>query len=678
MGPLRLMTFNVQMLPWIADVVGGTTNDAEERADRVADAIFALPTWDWPDMIAFNEVFDEDGRKQLLSRLSGTWPHVIKKIHDGGVDEDSGLMLFSRLDLQPLSTGGNLLERFFPDAEDTDAHSSKGVGIVQVNTPVEATTIAFTHLQASYLSEDQYRDTRVRQLGTIKEALEALLGPFSSAWRRVVVMGDLNVRGDSDASTDEWATVFDNRGSDLTALMYDGWRTCMHPPGDDRDHDRGVSNVEWKTGTTQRLDYQLFGNESEEALVPHHMSQRLRNSSDHFSVESVVQLNSPHCQPRTAIEQRMVPVSTGGSPGSPSALQILPLELRHPGTFQWVYVDRPGTFSVWAAADLEMRLFAQSDLTHPLESQGSLVVAELEPALASGFREAQIDPKGSTHVSPEPFYISVRSRLAQTGQRVLAVLEHHGESRETAIVLSPHRETDSGFPSGKRLGNDDLCWFKAVLPPTYAGKPHSEIFRVNNPGQRHCQVDVFDTSMGRRASANGSGVTVEVQHTTPGDETAFLVLRRQNIQESGFSLTWVSPVSYLMLERPIGVFINDETGVDFAGDDEIKLKISLDGVPLFDGSWDDADTGERWPGLAEAITARAATKLPGTRRIGFSDDIFLSYIEVDMNAASWQSVIVAPLSPGEKDVVERRATMPVPDVVSDGTYTFFCSISRTR
>jgi hypothetical protein len=678
MGPLRLMTFNVQMLPWIADVVGGTTNDAPERADRVADAIFALPTWDWPDVIALNEVFDEDGREKLLARLSGTWPHVIKKIHDGGVEEDSGLMLFSRVAFLPLATGGNLLERFFSDAEGADAMSSKGVGLVQIDTPVERTTIAFTHMQASYLAEDEHRAARVGQLGTIHAALDELLGPFGAAWQRAIVIGDLNIRGDSAAQTDEWATVFDNHGTDLTRVMYDGWRTSMHPPGDPSDYDPGVSHLEWANGKAERLDYHLFGNESDEALVPHHMHQRIRNSSDHTSLESVVQFVSPHCQPKTAVELRTVPPSAGGDAGKPSTVQVVPLELRHPGTFQWVYVDRPGTYSVWGAADLEIRLFAQSDLSDPLELDDTLVIAELEPSLAAGFSDARVAPKGSTYAAPEPFFIAIRSRQAQVGPRTLAVLEHHGESQATAIVLAPHLEIPSGFPAGQRLGDDDRCWFKAVLPQTYAGKPHGETFRVANPGQRQCEITVLDAGLGRLESAAGQAATGDVAHTTTGGETVFLTLTRAGVQDTGFTVTWLSPVSYLMLERPLGVFINDETGTDFVGDDEIELTITMDDVPLFDGSWDDADTGERWPGLAEAIAARSATKLSGTRRVGFTGDIMVSYIEVDMNAAGWQTVIVAPLSPGEKEVMERRANMPVHDAVSDGRYTFFCSLSRTR
>ena len=56
MTALRLMTFNVQMLPLVATLLKGVSDDAEERADRVADAILSIPPDERPDVIAFNEV----------------------------------------------------------------------------------------------------------------------------------------------------------------------------------------------------------------------------------------------------------------------------------------------------------------------------------------------------------------------------------------------------------------------------------------------------------------------------------------------------------------------------------------------------------------------------------------------------------------------------------------------
>ena len=106
MSALRLMTFNVQILPWGASVILGITNDAEDRANRVADALLALTPDKRPHVIAFNEVTDEDGGVVLLDRLRGNWKHFVETIHDGSPQEDSGLMLFSSLPFHTLPMGG--------------------------------------------------------------------------------------------------------------------------------------------------------------------------------------------------------------------------------------------------------------------------------------------------------------------------------------------------------------------------------------------------------------------------------------------------------------------------------------------------------------------------------------------------------------------------------------------
>jgi hypothetical protein len=102
---LKIATFNVQLPSTIMAAGQGQDDRAVERADALCDAIIALPNRDQPDVMAFNEVFNESARSKLLSRLSGSWPNVLKKIDDGGFDEDSGLMFFSRIRFFPSPKG---------------------------------------------------------------------------------------------------------------------------------------------------------------------------------------------------------------------------------------------------------------------------------------------------------------------------------------------------------------------------------------------------------------------------------------------------------------------------------------------------------------------------------------------------------------------------------------------
>ena len=687
MSVLRLMTFNVQILPLLGQLAQGQSDDAEDRANRVSTALLAIPPHDRPHVIAFNEIFSEPGRDVLINRLQGEWNHIIQTIHDGGLEEESGLMLMSSLPFQILPTGGNFHERFFRSAAaDDDAKASKGVGIVQVSLPAERTTIAFTHMQASYINENQYDDVRRKQLETIHSAITEVVGSGSATWRNVILVGDLNIRGDSGALTGEWASVFKISGLSLTTELLDGWHAYMHPPApydkDIQNSDPGYTNLDFASGKLQRLDYlcsPILGIPAERYLVPHHMFTRIRNASDHFALEAVVQRWSPHCTPSDAIDLRSIKPQFGDTAGLPSNTRRVDLNLADPGSMQWVYVDQPvgepGTFSVNSTPDLEIRLFLRSDLSQPVARIDTLAVADLPAVLQAAFDE-RIDPKGETFVVREPFFIAVRSPNQVSGPEAIIVTEHLGDSPATAIWLMPHVRAASSFPQGQLLGDDDLCWFKASMPRTFSGTSRIERFISDNATGSTITLTALDSAGQPADFKSGAAGELELTRTTLGDELIFFTLGRSDDQKIGFGLTWKSPVSYLMLEQPLGLRITDESGWDWPGDDEILLAIQLDGEPLYDGDWDDADTGEGWPGLAEAIQTKCAVQFPGTNRIGFSSDLNLDYMEVGFEATGSSGALMYPLAEGEADIAPRLVSLEVPDTVSNGTYTFYCSITR--
>jgi hypothetical protein len=678
MHALRLMTFNVQMLPWIADVLAGTTNDAPERADRVADAIEALPSDRRPHVIAFNEVFDEDGRDRLLQRLSGGWPHIHKKIDDGGVLEDSGLMLFSSLPFHTLPNGDTLVTGFYSASADDDAKSNKGFGIVQVGAPAEVTTIVFTHMQASYTAEDQYRDVRVKQFDQIKDAVDSLVGVDPSAWRNVILVGDLNVRGDSGCVSDEWTSVFEVPQTQLFDRLDDGWRTYMHVPGDPADHDPGYTNLNFATGLRQRLDYQCVAKpiELRRSLVTHYMHTPIRNASDHWSLEAVIQQHSARCTPSDAVDV-LASITGVSQPEWPTTVRVVPLQFVHEGSYQWLWVSRPGTFTLNTSADVEHELFAMDDFTFPLERIDKLNLNELPAEIRRGYREAQVDPDGSTYITRTPFFVALRTRGGATGPRVATLLEHRGESAATAIRLKVHDKVESGFPAGQTLGADDLCWFKATPPRSFAGTARDEKFTAHNPTGQDFKFARLDTELQVLDGAAGANPELTLTVNTPGGDDIFLTIARSDQSQVGFTVSWFSPMSYVMVHEPLGLYVDDESGTDFVGDDEIILSLSIDGAAvLTDATWDDADTGERWPGLDTTIRQKLWTQLPGAAKIGFHQSIDLSYVESDIVAQGFQLASARPLGPSEPDRKERRVNMPVPDTVKDGRYTFYCTITK--
>src|SRR3712207_5351071 len=128
----------------------------------------------------------------------------------------------------------------------------------------------------------------------------------------------------------------------------------------------------------------------------------------------------------------------------------------------------------------------------------------------------------------------------------------------------------------------------------------------------------------------------------------------------------------------MGLYVDDESGIDVPGADEPEMQISVDGdsFHLFSGDWDDADSGERRHNLDAAIRQRAHMRLPGAKRIGFVYSLSIGYVEPDMNAQGWLNAEVPALTLAEPETAERRISMLVPDVVKDGHYIFYCTITK--
>lgn len=177
MDALRLMTFNVQCLPLIAGVLDGsisipgalvglfpgTDDDAIDRATAICADLLAIAPDERPHVIALNEAFNEDARGIFLDQLKPTWPNIVEAVYEADLEEDAGLMVFSSLPFHTLPDGSTHMAQFYSDDAGDDSWASKAAVLVQVGLPAEVTTLVFTHLQAAYDSDDQYRDVRARQ-----------------------------------------------------------------------------------------------------------------------------------------------------------------------------------------------------------------------------------------------------------------------------------------------------------------------------------------------------------------------------------------------------------------------------------------------------------------------------------------------------------------------------------
>jgi endonuclease/exonuclease/phosphatase family metal-dependent hydrolase len=680
---LKVMTWNVQQLP---DPVG--PGDAESRATQVARVILDMHAREQPDVVAFNEVFNEDGRKRLLRMLKPVYPHFVKKLEHPTIDveEDSGLMLFSKLPFLPLPTGSQVFFEAFPQAVGTDALSAKGVGVVRVAGPGDPTTIAFSHTQSS--ADDvnsQHALVRAEQFAFIRDVLRRLSEGNQQTYANSVLMGDLNVKGDPDDTTGEYNKIFSGAPNTFGGDFDDSWRVSMHPPRDLNDYDPGYTQRDTPTLIPNRLDYVCakFHANIDIGLIAHHMAVPFRLPSgvtDHFALTAHLHRLSPNCSPALAFELLKAAPKNPGASGS--RVWSLPVNLRDEDMFHWVYIDSAATFSVWLPPTLEVAAYRRSDFTTALLPIDTLSVSELPPNLQTDLgalgKHRLPMPNGIVFSSREPFFLRIRGTLPSfSGVTTFEVMQHKGESRATAFVLHPHLPLDPELPAGQRLGVTDQCFFLADRPDRFSETPYADQFVLDNPAGAGVTLDLDDGVRIIPGGVKGS-LTELVLERAERRERIFIVLTRASVADVLFSMTWRSSLTFVALDESFRLHVDDETGPDWPGEDEFELSVNIDGANVYFDSWDDADTDEDWPDLVGSIRTSVQNKKgqPVTW-VAFSSEIAFELTKTDgLSAHGSQVGVIEALKPRDRESESRIAVIPVPDIESDGQLTAHAQLSK--
>ncbi len=644
---LRILTWNVQMITAVEllDGFGPVSDDeAQLRAFRAAAAIRAMPPMQRPDVVAFNEVFNEVGRRTLLDELRPDYPHQVDKIDfvglgGGGLDlsQDSGLALVSRLPFDPIpdqfgppGATTTLNAVTFTDAAGIDAMANKGAGLVKVSTPNGGVFVAFTHLQAYGEDDDQeHDDVRQRQLHAIEKLIsfsqsedEPTRWPYA-----VALVGDLNVKGNPRADgTDprEYAARFVTGDGAYGSTLVDGWRRWM--PGED-------------IGCTQsepaRLDYHVVT-----VLSPHapdrtmgvcqHQRVVHRGISDHAGLWGHFAPETPWCSPAGAVSAKDLPLVG----------RVIRLHSRQErvGAVRWVRFDEPGTYSWFGdiGETVEVAAYLARDISRPWPGYGDLVLeaGELGVGVAEMAHEISLAPKAHVIAVPEaPWFVKVSAvdpahddpdHWLDAG-----ILRHTGTTPGDAIVLVPYADpVDPMLPSDKPLNADDTVWFRTVLPRTTTGAAYQGHFEVTNGTGREIKVALWRDPTGVPVlSTGGDQQLVSLDLPTSGGETVWLTITRGDITQTALRAGFRHGVSFLLddVERPLNLQCLDETGADWLGDDEIVLTVTADGAAqVLKRSWDDVDTGDpqyfgQWLGAPVAFTGQLAVEVRETGDVDGDD-----------------------------------------------------------
>jgi hypothetical protein len=694
----RLMTYNVQFLPNVPIIESPTLTDPVIRAKKIAASLLALPPLERPDVIAFNEVFEEEPREVLFTELAPVWTNVVPKL---GEDEipvpgDSGLMLFSRFPLLPLPLalhpkpaigGGQYVFARYPHHVGMDSFVKKGIGMVLVGAPgLRPFLVLFSHLQAFYDFEDEHAATRAHQFQSVETLLTLGFGTNRAAWPAAVFMGDLNVRGDPGMVSDEWAKTF-TLGTGLMATHFlDGWRSFMGRPGGLPPADPGPTSValeanqSFPAGTQARLDYICFGPQGPlpRILVPHHMLTRFRSLSDHWSLEAIVNVESAFCDPARA---RQASAIVAGDSGLQA---ITGLAVRHPGAYQWVFVSDPGTYTIFPPEQppVNIDLFAQEDLSRPLVPVGTSSADDLDvPALDEDLKNGGRLGRNGTIFAPEgPFFIRIRAvNPLFIGPVSVGVFRHTGGTRGTAIVLHTHAAPlDPLLPAGQPLPPNDQYWFRASIGSALSAKVHTSRFTLDNATGGDAIWTLLDKDGVPipEQVTGGNGPTLELSYDVVGPETVHVVLQRSSFAQTAFTVRWRTGLTFLLGASnlgPMGLWCEDETGWDAWGSDEAMLRLYADGMsaPYYIMFWNDANTGWQMP-LSAGSAALVAP--PGAVvDVGFVEGVRVTLHETgDVGDDPPAEVVIGPLADGDPAVMPQDQLL----YVQSGRYRLKYTLGR--
>ena len=288
-GNLRIGTYNTH---FIGDPLGISDWATESEKDAAATEIAARINASDYDVLALNEVFDEDVRSIIHTQTRAKYPFQVVKVYGTTAieEEDSGLMLLSRhpfvanpvqnlrnvvypdgITRPEWEPRGNIYRngstsnmgtyvrfaRFGSDCGGIlgDCLADKGVGIVAVNvtmgTAVRRMAFLFTHLQAT-----DGRAIRTKQFEHIQRLFGAMDYHTRFTKDDVFILGDLNIQGEDTRLSSEWVERFAT-DSGLSSWFANGGTAFR-----DSWYNEGFNSVDkGYTHTTrrerQRLDYIL-------------------------------------------------------------------------------------------------------------------------------------------------------------------------------------------------------------------------------------------------------------------------------------------------------------------------------------------------------------------------------------------------------------------------------------
>jgi hypothetical protein len=653
---LRIATFNtgllspaMRCLPDLTDPESGMgvidffgclgSDVKEQHAQEIADAL--VQNASHYDVLALNEVWDEDAKDILVNALKSLFPNYVKKIDlpitqsehfdvPGADDdfqfnfEDSGLMLFAKpflspvnlpklppgspvyigsgADAFPLPPSGMIpfgtvqgtiphvaFTAFGTNCEIEDCLAAKGAGLVRFRNSKNGTTVnvAFSHMQADS-SDDQYPAVRQAQLTAIANLIAASLHTSQLGSEQLYVVGDLNVPGEGDViqtpavveGTGEWSAPFGDPSSFFKSTVHDSWALTTSAK------DVGIT----QTGNA-RIDY-IAANR----LLPgslgwtpasivrgfcvQHLTIQLKNlPSDHSLVAADTNSAFHYCNPRSAWVN---PPKDGFLDANSAAGPGDTTRIQFPGSMQWFHVinDVNAAYDIGSsdnALAVTFDVFAPENLSKPIAPYKATTDAKMTPE-GQPYTTLQ-------YVLPSEFYVRYRAAATNaTGDYQPFIHQLRCDRISEACPLQPGQPQLASFPSNQPLGPDDMAWFRIDVNET----PDSGVAQTIK-----AVVDQFDAAKFTvtLSDVNAPNVPLNVAPAIdsdsvthgldlPGAASFYLTIARDSPRATSGTVRagWTSNLTVMQLGSLTCIDETNGFAGSEAGVDEINAQFTVDGV----------------------------------------------------------------------------------------------------
>lgn len=206
---LKVLSWNIQMLPNALAVFSKALQ--KKQAFRARKIVNYLDSMDF-DVIAFQELFDQDIKRFMIRKLSHKYPYIQKTKIKVGKLTSNGLMIFSKVPMKYID------HEVYEHAVLEDRWAAKGAVIIELNWKGQQIQICNTHLQAWDSPEAiMARNEQLKEMSALIEKNQDDLQPL-------LILGDLNTpRQDTDNFNQMLSLlqVEDNPLNELRPFTYD-------------------------------------------------------------------------------------------------------------------------------------------------------------------------------------------------------------------------------------------------------------------------------------------------------------------------------------------------------------------------------------------------------------------------------------------------------------------------